>query len=137
MQKRTPISKIMKTDIISVNKTQTLKDVAEIMKDKHIRHVPVLSGRKIIGMLSKVDLQKISFINTMDGEDLNSVMYDALTIEHVMTKTISTVQISDTIYEVGLILSESEFHAVPILDGENLVGIVTSTDLIKYLVAQF
>ena len=137
MKKRTPISAIMTTDIISVNKTQTIKDVAEIIKEEHIRHVPVLSGRKIIGMLSKVDLQKISFINTIDGEYLNSVMYDALTIEQVMTKTISTVQVSDTIYDVAQILSESEFHALPVLDGENLVGIVTSTDLIKYLVAQF
>ena len=137
MKKRTPISAIMTTDIISVNKTQTIKDVAEIIKEEHIRHVPVLSGRKIIGMLSKVDLQKISFINTFDGEYLNSVMYDALTIEQVMTKKISTVQVSDTIYDVALILSESEFHALPVLDGENLVGIVTSTDLIKYLVAQF
>ncbi|MFC2175661.1 CBS domain-containing protein [Bacteroidota bacterium] len=137
MKKRTPISKIMTTDILHVNKTQTLKEVAEIIKKEHIRHVPVLSGKKIIGMLSKVDLQKISFINTIEGENLNSVINDALTIEQVMTKTISTVQVSDLIYDVALILSKSEFHAIPVLDGEDLVGIVTSTDLIKYLVSQF
>ena len=137
MKKRTPISKIMTTDIISVNKTQTLKDVAEIIKEEHIRHVPVLSGTKIIGILSKVDLQKISFINSIDKENLNSAMYDALTIEQVMTKTISTAQVNDTIHDVALILSESEFHALPILDGEDFVGIVTTTDLIKYLVDQF
>ena len=137
MKKRTPISKIMTTDIISVNKTQTLNEVADIIADKHIRHVPVVSGKKIIGMLSKVDLAKISFINTFDGESMTTAMFEALTIDQVMTKNISTVQASDTIYEVAQNLSESEFHALPVLDEEELVGIVTSTDLIKYLVDQF
>ena len=136
MNKSTPISTIMTTDIISVKKNQSLKEVAEIIRDHHIRHVPVVSGNKIIGMLSKVDLAKISFINTFDGDDMTSIMYDALTIDQVMTKSVSTVQATDSIVDVAKNLSESEFHALPVVDGENLVGIVTSTDLIKYLVTQ-
>ena len=50
MIKQTPISKIMSTDIITVNKTQTLKEVSEIIQDNSIRHVPVVSGNKIVGM---------------------------------------------------------------------------------------
>jgi len=137
MKKRTPVSKIMTTDIISVNKTQSLKEVSEIIETKHIRHVPVTSGDEIIGMLSKTDLNKISFINTIDGDELTSSIYDYLTIEQVMTKNIATVQVNDIIYDVANLLSRSDFHAVPVLEEEKLVGIVTSTDLIKYLVDQF
>lgn len=54
MKKRTPISKIMSNDIITINKTQSIREVSEIIRDKNIRHVPVVSGEKIIGMLSKV-----------------------------------------------------------------------------------
>ena len=137
MKKRTPVSKIMSNDVITVNKTQTLKEVNEIITDKSIRHVPVVSGNEVIGMLSKTDIQKISFVNTVDGNQLTTVMFDNLSIEQVMTRNIKTVQQNDTIYDVAKTLSQEDFHALPVLEEEKLVGIVTSTDLIKYLVDQY
>lgn len=74
MKKRTPVSQIMSTELLSVNITQSLKEVGEVIKNEQIRHVPVVSGDKIIGMLSKTDLQKISFVNTVDGDDLSVAM---------------------------------------------------------------
>ena len=137
MKKRTPISKIMSNDIITINKTQSIREVSEIIRYKNIRHVPVVSGEKIIGMLSKVDLQKISFVNTVDGDELTTALYDGLNIEQVMTKDVKVVQKNDTIYDVATILSKNEFHSLPVLENEKLVGIVTTTDLIKYLVDQY
>jgi CBS domain-containing protein len=137
MKKRTPISKIMSNDIITVNKTQSIREVSDIIEDKNIHHVPVVSGDKVIGMLSKVDLQKISFVNSYDNDGLTTAMYDNLNIEQVMTKDVKVVQKSDTIYEVATILSKNEFHSLPVVEEEKLVGIVTTTDLIKYLVDQY
>lgn len=137
MKKRTPISKIMSNDIITINKTQSIREVSEIIRDKNIRHVPVVSGEKIIGMLSKVDLQKISFVNTVDGDELTTALYDGLNIEQVMTKDVKVVQKNDTFYDVATILSKNEFHSLPVLENEKLVGIVPTTDLIKYLVDQY
>lgn len=137
MKKRTPISKIMSNDIITVNKTQSIREVSDIIEDKNIHHVPVVSGVKVIGMLSKVDLQKISFVNSYDNDGLTTAMYDNLNIEQVMTKDVKVVQKSDTIYEVATILSKNEFHSLPVVEEEKLVGIVTTTDLIKYLVDQY
>lgn len=137
MKKRTPVSKIMSTGILSVNVTQSLHEVDSIIKDENIRHVPVVSGDKVIGMLSKTDLQKISFVNTFDGEGLTTAMYDNLSIEQVMTKDVHTVQQDDTILDVATILSKNEFHALPVTDGEKLVGIVTTTDLVKFLIDQY
>ncbi|MDA9898289.1 CBS domain-containing protein [Flavobacteriales bacterium] len=137
MKKRTPISKIMSSDIITVNKTQSITEVSDIIKNKNIRHVPVVSGNRVIGMLSKVDLQKISFVNTIDGDQLTTALFDGLNIEQVMTKDVKVVQKDDTIYDVAIILSKNEFHSLPVLENEKLVGIVTTTDLIKYLVDQY
>ena len=127
----------MSNDIITINKTQSIREVSDIIKDKNIRHVPVVSGEKVIGMLSKVDLQKISFVNTVDGDELTTALYDGLNIEQVMTKDVKVVQKDDTIYDVAAILSKNEFHSLPVLENEKLVGIVTTTDLIKYLVDQY
>ncbi|HAW20325.1 MAG TPA: CBS domain-containing protein [Flavobacteriales bacterium] len=137
MKKRTPVSKIMSTDVASVNITQSIKDVSELIEARNIRHVPVVSGDEVIGMMSKTDLQKISFVNNTDGDNVSTAMYDILSIEQVMTKDLMTVQSSDTIHRVADILSENEFHALPVVEEKKLVGIVTTTDLIKYLVEQF
>lgn len=137
MKKRTPVSKIMTPDIKTVNSTHSLFDVKALIENENIHHVPVVSGDEIVGMLSKTDLQKISFINTMDGESMTTAMYDALTIEQVMTKDIKTVQKSDTIHDVAVTLSKNEFHALPVMDGKELAGIVTTTDLIEYLIEQY
>ena len=126
MKKRTPVSKIMTTDIITVNTTQTLSEFDTILTENNIRHIPVVSGKTVIGMLSKIDLQKVYFVNTVDGDELS--------IEQVMTKNLTVIQKDDTIYDVADVLATSEFHSLPVLDGEELVGIVTTTDLIKYLI---
>jgi len=127
----------MSTDVASVNITQSIKDVSELIEARNIRHVPVVSGDEVIGMMSKTDLQKISFVNNTDGDNVSTAMYDILSIEQVMTKDLMTVQSSDTIHRVADILSENEFHALPVVEEKKLVGIVTTTDLIKYLVEQF
>ncbi|MEM1358321.1 MAG: CBS domain-containing protein [Bacteroidota bacterium] len=137
MKKRTPVSQIMTTDVLSVNLTHSLREVDDMVKGQHIRHVPVVSGDQIIGMLSKTDLQKISFVNTVDGDGLTTAMYDSLSIDQVMTKDVTTVEKSDTILDVATILSKEEFHALPVMDDGKLVGIVTTTDLVKYLIDQY
>jgi len=137
MKKRTPVSHIMTNNIKTVNHTNSLHDVKNLIDNENIHHVPVVSGNDIVGMLSKTDLQKISFINTVDGDSMTTAMYDALTIEQVMTKNIVTVQKSDTIHDVAVILSKNEFHALPVMDNDKFAGIVTTTDLINYLIDQF
>lgn len=127
----------MTADVVTVNKTNTLKDVDKILEQKHIRHIPVVSGDEVIGMISRTDLQKISFVNSFDGDGLTTAMYDALSIEQVMTKDLTTVNAADTIHDVTVTLSENEFHALPVLESGKLAGIVTTTDLLKYLADQY
>ena len=81
MKKRTPVSKIMSTDIAVVNITQSIKDVSEIIDNRNVRHVPVVSGDEVVGMMSKTDLQKISFVNNMEGDNISTTMYEILSIE--------------------------------------------------------
>ena len=59
------------------------------------------------------------------------------TIEQVMAKNLISVKSSATIKEVSEILAKKEFHALPVIDDNKLVGIVTTTDLINYLIGQF
>lgn len=139
MKKREPISSIMTKDLVTLNSTDDLETAERLFKSKKIRHIPVVSGTAIIGMLSLTDLLRISFADSI-GEDETSVdttVYNMFTIEQVMAKNLVSVQSSATIKEVAEILATKEFHAIPVLDNEKLVGIVTTTDLINYLIEQF
>ena len=59
------------------------------------------------------------------------------TIEQVMAKNLISVSSKATIKEVAEILSNKEFHAIPVIDNKKLVGIITTTDLINYLLEQY
>ncbi|GGG40964.1 CBS domain-containing protein [Bizionia arctica] len=139
MKKRAPISDIMTKDVITLNHTDDLETAEHLFKSKKIRHIPVVSGEKIIGMLSYTDLLRISFADAIDEEEDNvdTVVYNMFTIEQVMAKNLTSVNSSTTIKEVAEILAKKEFHALPVVDNKKLVGIVTTTDLINYLIEQF
>ncbi|WP_339874415.1 CBS domain-containing protein [Olleya marilimosa] len=139
MKKRTPVSDIMTKNVITLNTTDDLEKAENLFKLHNIRHIPVVSGEAIIGMLSYTDLLRISFADATDEQDsdVDTVVYNMFTIEQVMAKNLISVSSSITIKEVAELLSKKEFHALPVVDNNVLVGIVTTTDLINYLINQF
>ena len=139
MKKRTSISAIMTKEVITLNYNDDLTTAEQLFKSNHIRHIPVVSGERVVGMLSYTDLLRISFADAVDEEEhtVDSVVYNMFTIEQVMAKNLVQVNSNTLIKEVAEILSKNEFHALPVIDDYKLVGIVTTTDLINYLIEQF
>ena len=139
MKQRIPVSAIMSEDIIALNRTDDLERAELLFKRHKIRHIPVVTGEVIIGMLSYTDLLRISFADAVDetGNDVDTLVYNMFTIEQVMAKNVITVESTTTIKEVAEILANKEFHALPVVDNGVLVGIVTTTDLINYLIDQY
>ena len=138
MRRRAPVSEIMSKNIIALDREDDLQRAEMLFKTHHIRHIPVVSEEYIIGMLSYSDLLRISFADVSEDErDVGSIIYNMFTIEQVMTKNLVSVNSDTTIKEVAEILADNEFHALPVVDDNQLVGIVTTTDLIKYLLKQF
>ncbi|TPN82986.1 CBS domain-containing protein [Aquimarina algicola] len=139
MKKRTPISSIMTKNVITLTLKDSLETAEELFKKNNIRHIPVIDGANIVGMLSFTDLLRISFADGVysDEQDIETVVYNMFTIGQVMAKNLISVNSNTTIKEVAEMLSEKEFHALPVVDDEKLVGIVTTTDLINYLLEQY
>ena len=133
--KNTPlISSIMSTKIITLKKEDDLETAEQLFKKHNIRHIPVVEGKSIIGMLSYTDLLRISYVDAVDDDGkIESLVYNMFTIEQVMAKNVISIASTTSIKEVAEILTKKEFHAVPVVDDDVLVGIVTTTDLIKFL----
>ena len=139
MKPRVHILPIMSTKLILLNLTDDLYKAEKLFKKHKIRHLPVVSGKKIVGILSYTDLLRISYADVVDEDDdtVGSIVYDMFTVPQVMAKTPEVISSEATVKEVAEILSKREFHALPVVDNGDLVGIVTTTDLIKYLLAQY
>ncbi len=139
MKKRVPISTIMTKNVVTLSTTDDLVTAEELFKKHFIRHIPVTAGNEVLGMLSYTDLMRISFADAVDPheEEVDTMVYNMFSIEQVMVKDVICVSPKATIQEVAAFLAQKEFHALPVVDDDQLVGIVTTTDLINYLLAQY
>lgn len=139
MIRKAPISMIMTSPVITLKKSDSLEKAEHIFKKHHIRHIPIVTDKVIVGMLSYTDLLRLSFADYTDdfSDDADALVYNMFTIKQIMKRKIVSVSTSNSIKEVAEILAREEFHALPVVDNNKLVGIVTTTDLIKYLLKQF
>ena len=139
MKQKVPVSTIMTKNVVKLNLSDDLTKAEMLFKKHHIRHIPVVYSNKIVGMLSYTDLLRISFADAIDDDEdvIDTTVYNMFTVEQVMAKKIVAISPDTTIKEAAEILAKKEFHALPVCEGELLVGIVTTTDLIKYLIDQY
>lgn len=139
MKDNVPVSSIMTQNVVKLNLSDDLTKAESLFKKHHIRHIPVVNGNVILGMLSYTDLLRISFADAVDeNEDVvDATVYNMFSVEQVMARNLVKVSPDATIKEVAEILATKEFHALPVVEGDLLVGIVTTTDLIKYLLIQY
>ncbi len=134
MKNDIPVSAVMTRNLVKLKLSDELSTAENLFKKNKIRHLPVVEGEHIVGMLSLSDLLRISFADAVDedGEEVETTVYDMFSIEQVMTKKIVSVQSNTSLQEVAEIFVSREFHALPVVDDDNLVGIITTTDVIRY-----
>ena len=137
MKKREHISTIMTTDIYTIDLNGSLHEVNEIFAKHHFRHLPVMHDDELVGIISQTDILRISFGNTFgeDQGDADEAIFDMLSINQVMKHNPVIIGHNQTIREAAEIFTEQEFHALPVLDEGKIVGIVTTTDIIKYFLS--
>lgn len=130
------ISQIMTPSPITVTIKNTLVEAIDLIKKNKIRHIPVVDENKnLVGILSLTDIERISIGGAFGGdpEFVNSAIFEMLTIEQVMKKNPHRIQKDKHINELAQILMGEEYHALPVMEGDKLVGMVTTTDVIRFL----
>ncbi|WP_156308965.1 CBS domain-containing protein [Sphingobacterium endophyticum] len=137
MKQRVPISQIMTKELITLTPKDSLYDAEKLFIKHNIRHLPIVEGQKLVGVVSYSDLLKISYADVTEEDDIEAVVYDMYTIPQLMAKSPVTVSPETNIKDVAETLSKVSFHSIPIVEGEDLVGIVTTTDLLKYFINQY
>ncbi len=138
MKKREPISHIMTKTVITVNEKDDLKTVVEKLKANTIRHIPVVKGKEVIGIISRTDVNRLTFGALFEGqENADEAILEMLSIAQVMTSKPRTVSSDTLIRDLAEIFVKEDFHALPVVDKDELKGIVTTTDVVKYFLEQY
>lgn len=119
-----PIHAHMTKEVITLKPDSTLGEAREIMLKKRIHHLPVLEGKRLVGMITSWDMFKL-------GQSADE--YSPIKVREVMTTKVATLEPDQHLGAVADVLTRHLFHAVPIVnDKKELLGIVTSTDIIRY-----
>lgn len=115
---------IMTPNVITLAPGDTLGQAREIFMTKRIHHIPIVDGKKLVGLVTSWDLFKLG---------LSAVAYQDMRISEVMTTHLATLDPDQHIGAAAEILMEHLFHAIPIVnDHQELLGIVTTYDVLRY-----
>lgn len=125
------ISELMTKNVVTVEADQLLRDVVDLMRLKKIRHLPVVSGAKLVGIVTDRDVKRaLPSVFSGDQEEFERVLSDTR-VEQVMTKDPFTLRPTDEVKEALKALIERKFGGIPIVSDGKLVGIVTDIDFLR------
>ncbi len=115
-------------------KEARLLDAALIMRRSGFRHLPIVDGEKLVGIITDRDIHRYapSMLTKVSQEEYNSI-FENTPLERVMTRNPLSVTPSSPVREAVSILHERKLGCLPVVENGKLVGIVTVTDMLNLL----
>jgi len=128
------ISRYMTTKLIKTSPDMSVKDAFLLMKTHRVRHLPVVEGDKLQGIISDRDLRRPRWVDALDDWTSYYQINDETLVREVMTSNPEVVYTYDTIRKAVTVLMEHRYGALPVLDKKgDLVGILSAQDLLAAL----
>ena len=116
------VKDIMKKDLVTVESTKSIKDAASLMNNQDVGCVIVTKENIPVGILTERD-----FVKRIAAEEKEL----SEPVEKVMSSPLISVKPDDTVWDAAEVMKRKNIHKVPVQDGNEIVGIVTTTDLVK------
>lgn len=129
-----PVAEIMTRDVITVRPDTVIERIHDLFEKNAFHHIPVVDHGRLVGIVSKTDYLKIRHMIsiTWSGNTACQDLYKGMTTSDIMTSDPLKIESSDTIGLAADIFKANALHALPVVDDDVLVGIVTSHDLLAY-----
>ena len=128
------VGRRMKRELVTVTPGATLEEAARLLKANRIHHLPVVvEGERLLGIVTDTDLRNASLDGMFGGADRGD-SGRPVTVGEIMTRDVVTLSPGDTLDDAMLALSRERIGALPVVEGERLVGIVTKTDVLSALI---
>jgi len=134
MNTNKPVSDIMTRNLVVVKPEDTIDRIHQLFNQHSFHHIPVVDHNKLVGIISKTDYLKIQHMlaTTWSGEVVCQELYQDMCARDIMSHEPLKIESADTIGLAADIFRVNSLHALPVVDDGELVGIVTSHDLLTY-----
>lgn len=128
------VREFMTTALTTLDDSAYLIDAALILRRTGFRHLPILSGERLVGLITDRDIYRFapSLLTDITPEEYNRV-FETTPIHRVMTREVVTVRPDTPIQEAVALLHLKKLGCLPVVEEEKLVGIVTVTDMLEIL----
>lgn len=129
----------MTRPVITVKPDLPIQEALQLMKREHIRRLPVVdAGGKLVGIVAERDLLEASpsDATTLSVWELNYLL-SKITVGEVMSREVVTVTEDTPLEEAARVMIDRKIGALPVVRGDDLIGIITETDLFKIFLELF
>lgn len=130
------VQAMMQTEVLTVTPETSLAQVQRLMREKRIRHVPVVSGQRVVGMVTDRDIRDAapSSATTLSKGEIAYQM-DTTPVKTCMTTTVVTISPDMDMVQATRLLLTHKFGCLPVVEDHALVGIVTEMDCLRAFLA--
>ena len=116
------VSDIMKKKMISIDETKTIKEAASLMNEAKIGSIIITKDDIPVGILTERD-----FVTKIAVEEIPL----SVSLSQVMIKPLLVIAPNQTVWEAAEIMKNMQVHRLAVQEGSKIIGMVTTTDLIK------
>ncbi len=121
----------MTRGVVTLPPDETAATALAVCRERRIRHLPVLKEGRLVGIVSDRDLRSST---PALGDPQRAAALQKLLVEDVMAREVATVHPDDPIEQAANTMRERRIGCLPVLDGDELVGIITTSDVMDALV---
>jgi acetoin utilization protein AcuB len=120
----------MTKDPYTITADSPISEAIELLREKSLKRIPVVREGKIVGILTKGDIQKVSpsKATSLSIFEIN-YLFTKTTVKDAMTKNVITISEDALLEEAAVIMRENRIGTLPVVKGEKLVGIITESDI--------
>lgn len=127
------LRELMKTRVATIGPDESLHVADGIMSLGGLRHLPVVSGGALVGILTHRDILRAPATFFGFAADARAVLR-ALTVKDVMTRDVVAIDVGASVPEAAARLLKHKVGCLPVLEGGALIGLVTTSDLLQAIV---
>lgn len=130
------VESCMSRPVLTASPGEDLQEAAERLLSSHVRHLPVVDGKKLVGMLSDRDVRRgLARLVREDRaiEAQGEARVPTLIVDQVMTRPCRTIARDGQLRAAARMLIEARISALPVTEGDELIGIVSQTDLLAHV----
>ena len=123
----------MQAKIVTISVDDSLCTAEDIMRLGGVRHLLVVRGGKLVGVVSETDLLRLS-LSTLnsEGNDYRRAFLQALEVSQAMSSPPITIEAHASMEKVAMLMAQHKIGCLPVIDSDDLLGMLTTTDVLSH-----